>query len=124
MLVLQFQAFHKMTEDGEGCICEVWCGKGDADSIEEWWNSMLRTVTMLDFSLECGQMLNLRVDRRSTFQSSECSAGQGLHIVNHKYVCKLASSNVSESRIVKVIVLKGSGGDEATILVSVLRVRF
>ena len=102
MLILQFQAFHEMTEDGECCICEVWCGKGDADSIEERWNSMLRTVTMLDLGLECGQMLNLGVNRRSTFQRCECSAGQGLHIANvvNCKVCKLASSNLSESRIV------------------------
>ena len=82
MLVLQLQAFHKMTENGEGGICEVWCGKGDADSIEEWWDSMVRTVTVLDLGFEGGQMLDLGVNRRITFQSSECSAGQGLHVFN------------------------------------------
>ena len=36
VLVLELQAFHKMTEDGESGICEVWCSKGNANSIKEW----------------------------------------------------------------------------------------
>lgn len=63
MLVLQLQPFHKMTEDGKGCICEVWCGKGDTDSIKEWYDDMFRAVTVLDLGLECGQMLDLGINR-------------------------------------------------------------
>ena len=63
VLVLQLQTFHQMTEDGKRCICEVWCGKGDANSIKEWCDNMFRTVTVLDLGLECCQMLELGINR-------------------------------------------------------------
>ena len=71
-----------MTENGEGCVCEVWCGKGDADSIKERCYCMFRTVTVLDLGLECCQMLELGVDRGSALQGSQCTARQVLHIAN------------------------------------------
>lgn len=74
ILVLQFQAFHEMSEDRESGVCKVWCSKGDANSIKEWCNSMFRTVTMLDLGLEFCQMLELLVNGCSTFQGSECIA--------------------------------------------------
>ena len=74
VLVLELQAFHKMTEDGESGICEVWCSKGNADGIKEWWDSMLRTVTVLDLGLKFCQMLELGVNRCSAFQGNECIA--------------------------------------------------
>ena len=79
MLVLQIQALRKMPENREGCICEVWCGKGDADSIKKWCNSMFGTVTVFDLSFECYQMLKLGINRCGTPQSSECIASQCLH---------------------------------------------
>ena len=79
MLVLQLQAFHKMPENRESCICEVWCGKGDADGIKEWCNSMFGTVTMFDLGFKCCQMLKLGINRCSAPQGSEGIASQCLH---------------------------------------------
>lgn len=74
VLVLQLQTFHEMTEDGESSICEVRRRKGDANSVKEWWDSMFRTVTVLDLGLEFCQMLELGVNRCCTSQGSECIA--------------------------------------------------
>ena len=74
VLVLQFQAFHEMTKDGESSICEVWCSEGDANSIKERCHSVFRTVTMLDLGLEFGQMLEFGINRSIALQSSDCIA--------------------------------------------------
>ena len=79
MLVLQLQAFHKMPENRECCICEVRCGKRDADGIKEWCNSMFGTVTMFDLGFKCCQMLELGINRCGAPQSSKCIASQCLH---------------------------------------------
>lgn len=71
VLILQLQAFHEMSQDGESGICEVWCSKGDANGIKEWWDSMFRAVTVLDLGLEFCQMLELCVNRCSAFQGSK-----------------------------------------------------
>ena len=74
ILVLQLQTFHKMTEDGESGVCEVWRSKRDTNSIKEGCDSMFRTVTMLDLGLEFCQMLELSVNGCSAFQCRECIA--------------------------------------------------
>ena len=81
MLVLQFQSFHEMTEDGKSGICEVWCGKGDANSIEEGCDNMFGTMTVFDLGLERCQMLEFGINRCSTLQGSKCIASQSLHFI-------------------------------------------